>query len=646
MYIFQVLIPKISIPLLYYKSKTNYKNGDLVNLPFRNKAVTGIIWSKVSNEINFPLKEIIDSNNFACNVSTKLMDFLDKASRYYLSNLGGIAKLSLPVDINEKPFKVYQQNINLNTKLPPLSDSQKLALKEIRNITKPILLKGVTGSGKTELYFHMIFEQLKSGKQSLILLPEISLSKQIISRFTNRFGFEPVIWNSDVTKAKKKQILRGVITGEVKVIIGARSALFLPYKNLGIIAADEEHDSSYKQSDGVVYNARDMAVLRSKIEGCLVILGSATPSMESIYNVQKGKYHCVELITRHNKAQMPDVRIIDLKQERLKRNSWISPPVLKAIEENHDNGGQTLVFLNRKGYAPLMLCTSCGHKVQCNSCSAFMVVHKKSNYLMCHHCGYQAPIYQNCPECVSPDSFIMHGPGIERIEEEIKENFSNYCVRTISRDFNSKGSDIHKLLSDMELGNIDILIGTQIITKGYHFANLTLVVIVDADVGFLGGDLRGSERMFQMLNQVGGRAGRESKKGSVIVQTYSPQNKVIQAIANNEETKYIEEELRSRKVYNMPPFSRAVSITFSGKNDEKTKEIANQFVLKAPASRVKIMGPVEAMIHKVSDKYRYKILIIAGRNFNLQKYLQAWKNNFRLPGYIHIKIDLDPLELW
>ncbi len=453
--------------------------------------------------------------------------------------------------------------------LHALSSDQQVSSDQIEISTKPVLIKGVTGSGKTEVYFHAIKQQLESGKQGLIMLPEIALSQQIISRFTERFGFEAAIWNSRVTKAQKKRILRGIISGSVRVVIGARSALFLPYKELGIIVVDEEHDASYKQSDGMLYNARDMAVLRGHVEKCKVLLVSATPSIESIYNAKISKYHLVELKSRYNAAILPEVAIVDMRKESLTRNSWLSEKVIKSVEENIKNKQQTLIFLNRRGYAPLILCKGCGYRFNCKSCSSSMVMHKSTNRLECHHCGSVAAIPKICPDCVEQDTLILCGPGIERIAEEAEQRFKGSKIAIVSKEQSESASKMQELLRQMEQGDIDILIGTQIVTKGYHFPQLTLVVVVDADVGFLGGDLRASERTFQLLHQVGGRAGRMDKKGVVLLQTYCPDHKVIDALASNQEELFIQEELASRESAHMPPFTKMEAITITGNNQEK-----------------------------------------------------------------------------
>jgi primosomal protein N' (replication factor Y) len=640
--IIKVLVPKIGLFPLDYASKKNHAIGELVVVPFRNKKLTGIVWEIGSTDSVKKLKEVVDEQIFPAKISSKVIELIKSTSDYYLTELGSVAKLVLPVDVNETPLKIFEQNISNEVKLHKLSDEQQKVLEQIENTQKPVLIKGVTGSGKTEIYFGAAEKQLKVGKQILIMLPEIALSQQIISRFKDRFGFEPAIWNSSVTKAQKKRILRGIINGSVRVVIGARSALFLPYKELGIIVVDEEHDSSYKQAEGMLYNARDMAVLRAHIEKCKVLLVSATPSIESIYNAKISKYHLVTLKSRYNDAVLPDVEIVDMRQESLPRNFWLSEKVTKSIEENIKNKQQTLIFLNRRGYAPLVLCKGCGYRFECKSCSSSMVMHKSTSRLECHHCGAASTLPKICPECRESDTLILCGPGIERIAEEVNHRFPDSKIAMVSREQSESPREMQELLQKMQQGEIDILIGTQIVTKGYHFPQLTLVVVVDADVGFMGGDLRAAERTFQLLHQVGGRAGREDKKGMVLLQTYCPDHKVINALVDKREDLFVQEELSSREEAEMPPFAKMAAVTITGKNQEKTLSMARRFVSLAPTSSARILGPTEAMMLKLSGKYRYKILVIADKKFHLQKYLELWKDYVQLPSSYQLKIDVDP----
>jgi len=648
MQIIRVLLPKLKLFPLDYSlpPEISVEVGDLVLVTFRNKEITGIVWDidVVSDKPN--LKNVISklSNDYKLNLN--LVSLISKTSRYYLSDLGTIAKLTLPLEISEKPFKVKHQPLPTHFNLAPLSEYQNDILKQLQNISKPAVLKGVTGSGKTEIYFHLLESYLTLGKQILIMLPEIALSQQIIKRFTERFGFEPVIWNSSVTKAQKKMILRGILTGEVKAVIGARSSLFLPYKDLGLIVIDEEHDTSYKQDDGILYNARDMAVLRASIDNIKIILCSATPSFETIHNCHIEKYQLVKLESRYKSATMPDIEIIDMRQEKLTSGSWLSQRALTAIKQTLDSGAQVLLFLNRRGYCPLVLCRKCGYRYTCPHCSAWLILHKTPKRLECHHCGFQTKVQDTCPDCSSEHTLTPCGPGIERIEEEILRHFPDNKVALLSKDQLTTLKKGQELLVKMEQHEIDILIGTQIVTKGYHFPDLTLVIVVDADLGLIGDDLRSRERTYQLLHQVGGRAGRESRKGYVLLQTYYPDNVVLSSLKNNEEAKFIDHELRSRKASNMPPFGKMASIIIIDKNESKAQVTAKSLVAAAPQSNVKILGPARSIMSKLSGKYRYRIIVTADKKFNLQTYLIDWLSKVNIPSSIQIKIDIDPQSFY
>ncbi len=622
--------------------------GDLVVVPFRNKELTGIIWDlsdKIPEKLD-KIKSIKQKVPLDFSINQQMIDLIRWVATYYLSELGSIAKLVLPVDIGEKPIKIKHQEISSNFTLPPLSLDQQNALTLLKESKKPSIIKGVTGSGKTEIYFHLLADYLKQDKQILIMLPEIALSQQIISRFTSRFGFEPVIWNSSVTKAQKKMILRGVLSDKIKIIIGARSSLFLPYNNLGLIIIDEEHDSSYKQDDGVLYNARDVAVLRANLSKIKIILCSATPSIETIFNVSNNKYQLITLVNRYQRAILPEIQIIDMKKEKLSKNCYLSNKLIESIKIKLADKEQILLFLNRRGYSPLMLCKICGYRFTCNACSSWLVVHKSSKKLECHHCGYQSKIHTSCPDCFEKDSLTLCGPGIERIEEEIKSIFPNRIIAVISKDYPQKPEKIRELLDKMEKSEIDILIGTQMITKGYHFPNLTLVGVIDADLGAISsGDLRASERYYQLLQQVGGRAGREDKKGLVLMQTYYPDNMIFNHIQNGGD-QFLQYELAIRQEMNMPPFTKMASIILSGKNEYKLLEFAKNFVNIVPKSSARILGPSSALMSKLAGKFRYRILVIVDRRFNLQKFLQTWLNLIKIPSAYHLRIDIDPKNFY
>jgi len=654
MQIVKILLPLVKLFPLDYLIPTELKLvvGDLVVVPFRNKELTGIVWQIDLESLTCPTEAKSIKYKFVkCKVPLELrfnqemISLMTWVSNYYFSNLGCVAKLALPVDIAEKPIKIKHQELKKDFTLPTLETEQKTALSLLRSSHKSSIIKGVTGSGKTEIYFHLLADYLQNGKQILIMLPEIALSEHIISRFIDRFGFNPVIWNSSVTKAQKKMILRGVLNNDVKVVIGARSSLFLPYNNLGLIIIDEEHDSSYKQDDGILYNARDVAILRGSISNVKVVLCSATPSIETMYNVNQGKYQLIELSNRYHKATLPNVQIVDMRKEKLSKNSYLSATLISSIHKNLLNKEQVLLFLNRRGYSPLVLCKLCGYRFNCKFCSSWLVLHKFTKKLECHHCGYQSKIHTSCPSCLDEDSLTLCGPGIEKIEEEAKFLFPNSKISIISKDYAQKPEKIRELLYKMEHSEVDILIGTQMITKGYHFPNLTLVCVVDADLGSVGGDLHSNEKNYQLLHQVGGRAGREDKKGLVLMQTYYPDNVIFNYIQNGGD-QFLQYELEIRRSMNMPPFTKMVSITLSGTNEHKILEIANNLVAIAPKSSARILGPSSALMAKIAGRFRYRIIVIVDKKFNLQKFLQIWFGSSKIPSFCHLKVDIDPKSFY
>ncbi|MGI4776320.1 MAG: replication restart helicase PriA [Janthinobacterium lividum] len=647
MQIIKVLLPVNQLfPLLYQApEEMNLKLGDLVSVSFRNKIVSGIVY-----EINIisdrKLKHIESNISQNFKVHDNLVRLINKTASYYMCELGTVAKLVLPVEILSPPIKFKQQIIPQKFLLPSLSQIQEKAFNDIINSKKPCVIKGITGSGKTEIYFHLVETYLKQDKQVLIMLPEISLSQQIIKRFIARFGLEPVIWNSTVKISQKKMILRSIMSGDVKIIIGTRSSLFLPYKNLALIIIDEEHDSSYKQEEGITYNARDMAIMRGHIEKIKIVLCSATPSLETIYNCKLNKYEMIELPDRYNGASKPIIHIINMRNEKLPVNSWLSSTLIEEMKSTISKGEQVLLFLNRRGYSPLILCRKCGYRFTCLSCSSWLVLHKSPPRLECHHCGHQIKAQNSCPECKDENSLTSCGPGIERIEEEVARNFPNNVIALFSKDQITNIKDSQDLLDKMENHIIEILIGTQITTKGYHFPNLTLVGVIDADLGLIGDDLRSSERTYQLLHQVGGRAGREQKTGQVFFQTYYPENIILNNLKNGQENDFINYELSVRHDSAMPPYTKMASIVISGRDEELILQIAKKLVNAAPKYNVRILGPAKAIIFKLAGRFRYRILVISSKDFNLQKYLYHWIGVANIPSSLRLKIDIDPQSFY
>ena len=538
---------------------------------------------------------------------------------------------------------------------PALSEDQDAVAQHLKDKVKQdgyyaALLDGVTGAGKTEVYFEAVAQALKKGKQVLILLPEIALSNAFIDRFVSRFGCQPALWHSHLSPGARKTTWRGVAEGHSKVVVGARSALFLPYQNLGLIIIDEEHDPAYKQEDGVIYHARDMAVVRAHQGGFSVVLVSATPSLETMHNAWLGRYEHLHLLDRFGGARLPDIDTIDMraKEEKTDAQHFISPSLKQAIEETVAKDEQVLLFLNRRGYAPLTLCRSCGHRMECPRCTAWLVEHKSSARLQCHHCGFSTRSPKHCPECSEVDSFAACGPGVERVYEEAKAYFPDANILMLASDTAENNEQLRKMLDDIKNEKIDIIIGTQIIAKGHHFPNLTLVGVVDADLGLTGGELRAAERTYQLLHQVAGRAGRAEKPGRVLLQTFMPEHRIMKAMAEGLRDPFLETEAHEREVAHMPPYSRLVGIIVSGRDEGQVVEIAKALGKAAPQGvnekghKIRTLGPAPAPFARLRGKFRYRLLVQADKALNIQKTIAAWVGGVKCPSTVRIYIDIDP----
>lgn len=537
-----------------------------------------------------------------------------------------------------------------------LSPEQRKAadsLKEIcaENTHSVTLLDGVTGAGKTEVYFEALAAVLEKdpSAQVLVLLPEIALSNQFIDRFSARFGEAPALWHSVIGKAQRRKIWRGVAEGKTRVVVGARSALFLPFQNLGLIVLDEEHDASYKQEDGgPIYHARDMAVVRGKIEHAPVVLVSATPSLETMVNVRQGKYGAIELHGRFGAASLPEVHMIDMRgNPPPERASFLSQPLRTALLENFATGEQSLLFLNRRGYAPLTLCRTCGHRLDCPSCTAWLVKHRKFDRLQCHHCGYHAPLPKKCPECEDEDSFAFCGPGVERIEEEVTRLMPDARTLVLSSDVLTSEAALSAALEKIHAHAVDIVIGTQLVAKGHHFPLLTLVGVVDADLGLEGGDLRAAERTYQLLHQVAGRAGRAEKPGHVFLQSYQPENPVMTALLEGGRDAFFAAEIEVRERSKMPPFGRLAGLVIAGKDEAMLDAFCRDLARAAPRFEdVFVLGPAPAPIAMIRGQHRRRFLVKAPRTVNIQKLVADWLARVKIPSAIRLKTDIDPYSFF
>jgi len=531
---------------------------------------------------------------------------------------------------------------------PDLSPEQTAAadvlVEAVRaDTSQTFLLDGVTGSGKTETYFEAIAEAIREGRQVLVLLPEIALTEPFLRRFEARFGHQPIAWHSDLRQSQRRRAWRAIAKGEASVVVGARSALFLPYQNLGLIVVDEAHEASFKQEDGVMYHARDVAVMRGHFEGCPVVLASATPAIESRQQVALGRYRELKLPRRFAGAEMPDIAAIDMLADPPPRGRWLAPTLVTAISETLARQEQVLLFLNRRGYAPLTLCRTCGHRFQCPNCTAWMVEHRLSSRLQCHHCGHVMPPPRACPECSEEDSLVACGPGVERIADEVAALFPDARRAIVTSDTIWSPARAADFVARMEANEIDIVIGTQLVTKGYHFPNLTLVGVVDADLGLQGGDLRAAERSFQQIAQVSGRAGRGVKKGHVFVQTHEPRAPVIQALVSGDAASFYAAETASRKSANAPPFGRYAAIIISSEVLDETVETARLISRSAPTvDGMHVYGPAPAPLAMLRARHRQRLLVHARRALDVQDVIRKWLGGLTWPRSVRVAVDVDP----
>ncbi|MEM6373467.1 MAG: primosomal protein N' [Pseudomonadota bacterium] len=511
------------------------------------------------------------------------------------------------------------------------------------------LLRGVTGSGKTEVYLEAMAACLNAGRQALVLLPEIALTAEFLKRVEVRFGARPAEWHSGATMTERRRIWRMVGIGQAQLVIGARSALFLPYQNLGLIVVDEEHDTSYKQEDGVLYNARDMAVLRASLLGAQVVLSSATPSLESWANAESGKYTRLDLEARFGPAVMPSMKAIDMRAEKLPADRWVSDTLKNAVDARLAQGEQAMLFLNRRGYAPITLCRACGHQVGCDQCDARMVEHRFLKRLMCHQCGETKPMPTICPSCEAEDRMAPVGPGVERLGEEAVKLFPDARVAVLSSDMYGSARALKAEIESISAGGADVVIGTQLVAKGHNFPNLTLVGVIDTDLGLQGSDLRAAERTFQLMRQVAGRAGRAKKPGTAMLQTFQPEHPVIRAILAGDEDGFWRAEAAEREAAGVPPYGRMAGIILSGPDVAQVFDAANALARNpAPLSRIgaQVFGPAPAPIARIRGRHRVRLLVKAGKGVALQGAIAQWISQLRLKGELRLAVDIDPQSFY
>ncbi len=531
--------------------------------------------------------------------------------------------------------------------LPPATDERAEGQGESEPAAGPagaLLLEGVTGSGKTEVYFEAVAECVRRRRQALILMPEIALTAQFLDRFAERFGVRPAAWHSGVGGRRRERLRAGVATGEVKVVVGARSALFLPFAQLGLIVVDEEHEAAYKQEDGVTYHARDMAVVRGKLEGCPVVLASATPSIETRVNAERGRYRRVLLPERFGGRRLPRIAPIDLRREAMEKGRWLSPTLAQGIADANAAGEQALLFLNRRGYAPLTLCRACAHRYECPNCSTWLVEHRFRRALVCHHCGHAERRPEACTACGTFDSLVSCGPGVERIAEEVTERFPDKRVIVLSSDFPGGAERLRAELDAVAAGECDIVVGTQLVAKGHNFPHLTLVGVLDADIGLSSGDPRASERTFQLLQQVTGRAGRGERPGRALVQTYQPEHPVLAALISGDAERFYAEETFAREEAGLPPFGRLAALIVSADAREAAEAHGRALAqVAAPWAGIMVLGPAEAPLALVRGRHRFRLLVKTERAVDLQGYLREWLARGPKPrGNVRVQVDVDP----
>ena len=646
-----ILLPNIfNHPFTYESSNLDLKIGDYVIVPFGKSKITGVVWNEFEQDKKkkYLIKKVIQKLKIP-SLKNNTIKFLNWFSEYNMVPKGMTLKLLLLSSnvvekFPEKNYLIYKGKLKDNN--IKLSQKQKQSLKKM-NISndkfRVHVLQGTTGSGKTMVYFEALKQLIIKGFQGLIMLPEIGLTGQFEKKFVEYFGFNPAIWHSGVTKKNKEIIWSGVANGEIRVVIGARSSLFLPFKKLGLVIVDEEHDQSYKQDEGVRYNARDMAISRTSFENVPINLITAVPSIETYDNIKKGKYTISRLNERFKNASMPNYEIINLNQTKLESQSWLSKEIIEKVNLHLEKRNQILFFLNRRGFSPYVLCKKCLINYSCPNCSINLVFHKYKKNLLCHYCGYKTQLYRNCQKEGNCD-FVFSGPGVERIAEEVKNIFPTKKSVIFSSDtMNKKKSSI--ILEKIINNEIQILIGTQLISKGFHFPSLNCIVVVDIDLSSQGHDLRGAEKNLQLYHQLSGRAGRTGKPATVYFQTYNLNTKMISDITNKNPDIFLDKELELRKSNNLPPFQRFVALIITG-NDEKIleKEAIRFKNFIESAVHGKVLGPVNAPIFRLKKKFRVRLLIRGKKSLKVQSSLSNVISKFKFISGIKLTVDVDPIN--
>lgn len=636
-----------------YSGDSEILVNQIVKVSFRHRMTFGVVTQiqNVTDQDISKLKTIESVTDFV--MKKQMMEFISFVAEYNIIPRGMVLKMALSApkafEHNPRAHADKIPKVEEGATLATLSEEQKnayLSLKENSDKSFSIsVLEGVTGSGKTEVYLTLIEDAIAKGKQILILLPEILLTTQLVERFKKRLSVPIMEWHSSLTPKQRISAWRLVYSGDVKIIVGARSALFLPFKDLALIVVDEEHEPSFKQEENGSYHARDMAIARAKIENVPIILTSATPSIETEHNVREGKYKQVFLPSRFGGSIMPEVHIIDLLKNKPPKGQWITSELRTQIKLNYESDRQTLLYINRRGYAMMTMCGECRQKIACPHCDFNLVKHRSQNMLLCHYCGYTENGDLKCKSCGSTEKFYSTGPGVEKIAEEVLELLPEARVEILSSDTLTTRNKARDAIDKIMSHEVDIIVGTQMITKGLHFPKLDLVGVIDADLNLFSGDIRAFERTYQVLKQVAGRAGRESEKGLVYLQTLQPESYLIDSIKNQNWTQFIDNELENRELAHMPPFTRIVMINFSAKEQEIMISYTRALSRVTPdIDGIKFLGPTPAPLFLLRGRYRYRFIVVADKKINIQKVIKTWLNAVTAPKSIEVRIDVDPLN--
>jgi len=646
-----VLIPKIfNFPFTYDSGPLKaLEPGDLVLVPFGKSQEVGVVWDKVQPSLKkFKIRKI-DTKIHSFKINKSLIDYINWFSAYNLVSKGMVLKMCLGDKKNMTKIEQHiKENIKKNKLKFVLNEDQGKSLEDLRkfgNSFNVSLLQGVTGSGKTIVYFERIKEILDKGQQVLILLPEIFLTNQFKDRFEEFFGFLPAIWHSKIGLKSKRKIWQGVVNKSLDLVIGARSSLLLPFKNLGLIVLDEEHDPSYKQDEGIIYHARDMAISRASFENIPIHLVSAVPSLETFSNIKNKKYNHTRLINRYRDFPLPEAKVVNLEKSVLNKDQFIADETIELIQDYLKKKEQVLFFLNRRGYAPFLICKKCGFKHLCPNCSIYLTYHKSINKLICHHCGVKVKKEKNCKTETKLCDFRMYGPGVEKIYDELKTIFPKKNIKIFSSDFLAKKNEPESILKKIEKNEIDILVGTQLISKGFNFPKLNCIVVVDADFSGMGYDLRTTEKNIQLYNQLSGRAGRFSSKSVIIYQTTTPLDETLKDVLENNPEKFLNNELIIRKNKNLPPYSRLIALIISANSSQDSFRAAQEIKKKLSAiSQLDVLGPVDSPIFKVKKKYRTRLLLRSKNSSLIQKSVSKILDNLTISKKIKLMVDVDPIN--